>query len=70
MKEKENMMEWKHGLFCGGKRFGFGLCFGVFLLAWGAFEMASQFGWIKGMSFPFWPLLLIFIGISMIMHRI
>ncbi|MFH1258006.1 MAG: hypothetical protein ABIG96_06675 [Candidatus Micrarchaeota archaeon] len=70
MKENDEM-QWKRGMWwCRENKFGFGFWFGLFLLAWGMFELASQLGYIKGISFPFWPLLLIFFGISMMLKRI
>ncbi len=71
MKERESDTEWNRGWFLGRRsRFGFGLWFGLFLLGWGAFELAIAFGYLKGVSFPFWPLLLIMIGLSIILRRI
>ncbi len=71
MKIKEVENEWKHGwAYTGGKRFGFGLSMGLFFLAWGTFELAVQFGFIKNLTFPFWPLLLVIIGLSMVLKRI
>ncbi|HLC48563.1 MAG TPA: hypothetical protein VJI13_05810 [Candidatus Norongarragalinales archaeon] len=70
MKEKDVEMDWQHGWWCRKSRFGFGLWVGLFLLIWGLFEIAREFGWIKAAAFPFWPLLLIVIGLSMVLHRI
>ncbi|MBI5225115.1 hypothetical protein HY989_04565 [Candidatus Micrarchaeota archaeon] len=71
MKEKDFDNEWSRGWAYSGKnRFGFGLWMGLFFLAWGTFELGVQFGYIKNISFPFWPLLLVIIGLSMVLKRI
>jgi hypothetical protein len=67
-----NMKQHMRGWWCtgGGNRFGFGFWLGLFFLGWGVFEIMRMFGYFKELNFPFWPLILIIIGLSMVMKRI
>ncbi|MEK6953954.1 MAG: hypothetical protein AABX01_03030 [Candidatus Micrarchaeota archaeon] len=70
MKDKDHDMDVEYGWWGRCRRFGFGFWLGIFILIWGLFEIGREFGIIKFGNFPFWPLILVFIGISMISHRI
>lgn len=73
MKEKEieRDMDWRHGWWCAGKkRFGFGFWLGIFILIWGVYEILREFAFMKLPSFPFWPLILVFIGLAMVLNRL
>jgi hypothetical protein len=53
-----------------GNRFGFGFWLGLFFLGWGVFEIMRMLGYFKDLNFPFWPLILIIIGLSMVLKRV
>ncbi|MBU1197425.1 hypothetical protein KJ765_02830 [Candidatus Micrarchaeota archaeon] len=52
-------------------KMGFGFFIGVFLVLWGLFELARNFGYIpRELNFPWFAILLIAIGLSMVLKRV
>ena len=60
-------MDCKFG--CGhGSGIG-GLIFGLFILTWGAIWLGNDLGWWQ-LEFPFWPILIISIGLAVLLGEI
>lgn len=46
-----------------------GILLALFILAWGIVWLGNDLGWWK-ISFPFWPVIVIIIGIAILLHEV
>ncbi len=71
--EEEN--EWEHmrpPFFWSRHRrpvFGFWFWIGILLIVWGAFGILKIAGYLKDVTFPFWEVLIILVGLSIVLKR-